>query len=380
EWLSASLDLAASLGVDPSTSTEVHHRRIFHLYLPVYFWLKHLLSPRDRRPGAARGSPSPRPLGDGDPPLVVGISAPQGCGKTTLVSEMQRMLEKAGYRSVVVSIDDFYLTGAEQDALAARYPSNPLLQVRGNAGTHDLALALRTIRALVGRGNGGGSTESSTDPSAQAQAVEAAAREGNEREEKGAVIRVPRYDKSARGGKGDRAPDDEWGEVTERPDVVLLEGWMLGFEALPEESSLLASAGKGDNGEDNGLRVVNTFLKAYRELHDEVDAWLVLKAAEPEVVFEWRAEAERRMREAGRPGMSAEEVRDFCSRYMPAYRAYLPGLYERCRGGNAVGGGDDRGRCPAEGVDGDVRIDKGAKQRRVGEGLDEGERTLVIEV
>ncbi|CAN0318024.1 unnamed protein product, partial [Scytosiphon promiscuus] len=41
-----------------------------------------------------------------------------------------------------------------------------------------------------------------------------------------------------------RAPDDEWGEVTERPDVVLLEGWMLGFEALPEENSLLAAAGK----------------------------------------------------------------------------------------------------------------------------------------
>lgn len=39
------------------------------------------------------------------------------------------------------------------------------------------------------------------------------------------------------------------------------------------------------------------------------------------------------MREAGRPGMSEEEIRDFCSRYMPAYRAYLPGLYDRssCR-------------------------------------------------
>ena len=55
------------------------------------------------------------------------------------------------------------------------------------------------------------------------------------------------------------------------------------------------------------------------------------------MVFEWRAEAERRMREAGRPGMSEEQVRDFCSRYMPAYRAYLPGLYGSCR---AVGPGD----------------------------------------
>lgn len=51
------------------------------------------------------------------------------------------------------------------------------------------------------------------------------------------------------------------------------------------------------------------------------------QTADPEMVFEWRAEAERRMRESGRPGMSEAQVRDFCSRYMPAYRAYLPGLY-----------------------------------------------------
>lgn len=116
-----------------------------------------------------------------------------------------------------------------QDALAARYPTNPLLQVRGNAGTHDLALALRTIRAVAGRGKGGGGSGRSGDAES-------------------AGIRVPRYDKSARGGKGDRAPDDDWGVVAERPDIVLLEGWMLGFEALPDESSLLVSAGKENDG------------------------------------------------------------------------------------------------------------------------------------
>lgn len=113
EWLPASLDLAASLDIKPSTSTEAHHRRIFHLYLPVYFWLKHLLSPWHRRAGWTPSDEALDPV-DLDLPLVVGISAPQGCGKTTLVSEMQRMLDKAGYRSVVVSIDDFYLTGEEQ--------------------------------------------------------------------------------------------------------------------------------------------------------------------------------------------------------------------------------------------------------------------------
>nr|ABK21587.1 unknown [Picea sitchensis] len=33
------------------------------------------------------------------------------------------------------------------------------------------------------------------------------------------------------------------------------------------------------------------------------------------------------MRKEGKPGMSDEQVADFVSRYMPAYKAYLPVLY-----------------------------------------------------
>lgn len=158
-----------------------------------------------------------------------------------------------------------------------------------------------------------------------------------------ALLRVPRYDKSARGGKGDRAPEAEWSVVSTPPDIVLLEGWMLGFEALPDESPLLAAAEQVDGGEQQlphggaadaspcgvvlgftavltfflntmslafcmtllhnktrpyisvspctseiprqagiqvgGLGAVNTFLKGYQKLHDEVDAWLVLKVS-----------------------------------------------------------------------------------------------------
>ncbi|CAM9625370.1 unnamed protein product, partial [Laminaria digitata] len=46
DWLAASVDVAKSLGIDPATSTEPQRRRVFHLYLPVYFWLKHLLATR----------------------------------------------------------------------------------------------------------------------------------------------------------------------------------------------------------------------------------------------------------------------------------------------------------------------------------------------
>lgn len=33
------------------------------------------------------------------------------------------------------------------------------------------------------------------------------------------------------------------------------------------------------------------------------------------------------MRSLGKPGMTDEQIADFVSRYIPAYTAYLPGLY-----------------------------------------------------
>ena len=77
----------------------------------------------------------------------VGISAPQGCGKTTLVGQLTALLNAEGHASASVSIDDFYVRGAEQDAIAAASPDNDLLRFRGNAGTHDLALASGTLGA-----------------------------------------------------------------------------------------------------------------------------------------------------------------------------------------------------------------------------------------
>jgi len=46
-------------------------------------------------------------------------------------------------------------------------------------------------------------------------------------------------------------------------------------------------------------------------------------------VFAWRLQAEHRMRDSGKTGMTDEQVADFVSRYIPAYTAYLPGLYAK---------------------------------------------------
>lgn len=70
----------------------------------------------------------------------MGINAPQGAGKTTLVNSFRDLFRRDGLSSVVLSIDDFYLTFQAQQELARQHPGNRLLEFRGNAGTHDVEL------------------------------------------------------------------------------------------------------------------------------------------------------------------------------------------------------------------------------------------------
>ena len=243
---------------------------------------------------------------------MLGISAPQGCGKTTVVEQLELLFAWAGRRAASVSIDDFYLTNADQTALAAANPSNRLLQYRGNAGTHDLALGTETLKALQGLS------------------------------QPGASAAVPRYDKSAFAGRGDRAPPSTWPVVKAPLDVVLFEGWMSGFAPLADAE--LAS-------QPAEIQQVNQHLHAYKDAWDSlVDSWLVIRIGDPQWVYQWRLQAEERMRASGKPGLSDEQVADFVSRFMPAYDAYLPQLYKKgpttCRPGKTLIVEVDQNRAP----------------------------------
>ena len=48
----------------------------------------------------------------------------------------------------------------------------------------------------------------------------------------GQSMAIPRYSKALRDGKGDRAPASDWTNVTGKIDIVLFEGWMLGFTPI----------------------------------------------------------------------------------------------------------------------------------------------------
>lgn len=237
-------------------------KRIHQLYLPVLFFCLAERRALNRRP------------------LMVGLQAPQGGGKTTLVSHLLGCLADLSLTAAAVSIDDFYLTRAEQLRLAADHPGNPYLEHRGYPGTHDVALGETTLNALGQIGPGD-------------------------------VVQIPVYDKSRHSGRGDRLSVGDWRQVTGPLDFVFVEGWMLGFSPVPESTL-----------EDEWLVEPNRALSAYERWYQHLDCFVTLRALDPRFVLRWRVEAEEAMRATGKPAMTRAEIEDYIRRFLPAYRTY----------------------------------------------------------
>ncbi len=220
--------------------------------------------------------------------------------------------------TVVLSIDDLYLTHELQSDLAASHPTNPLIQHRGQPSTHDLPLALSLFCDL--------------------------------RNAKETLI--PSYDKSAHNGQGDRAPKDTWQVVNRKGQpaakVVIFEGWCVGFRALSERElktrweSAMRQAGEGDYDGRLGLNnledisFVNEALRKYDQLTDQLDGLIHLDAAHPNFVYDWREQQERMLREIRGSGMTDEQVRHFVDGYYPAYELFTDrlraGIFDGVRG------------------------------------------------
>ncbi|KAL6972822.1 glycerate 3-kinase [Sarracenia purpurea var. burkii] len=279
KWLEYGLYLCRLFQLNELYLTIPQKARLYHYYIPVFLWCEKQISHHS----------SIFKDGEDVTPLVIGFSAPQGCGKTTLVFALDYLFQVTGRKSATISIDDFYLTAEDQAKLRKNNQGNALLELRGNAGSHDLSLSVQTLTAL------------------------------SKLTKEGMKMKLPRYDKSANNGRGDRADPSTWPEVEGPLTVILFEGWMLGFKPLPVESVTAV---------DPQLETVNKNLESYYDAWDTfIKAWIVIKIKDPNCVYQWRLQAEIAMRADGKPGMSDEEVMDFVSRYLPAYKAYLPSLY-----------------------------------------------------
>lgn len=196
---------------------------------------------------------------------VLGIYGAQGSGKSTLAALLSRYLTGVEGRSVAnISLDDFYLTKAERARLAATV--HPLLATRGPPGTHDVELALSTLR--------------------RAKSLP-----------KGESMVIPRFDKAT----DDRKPATEWSSLTGPVDLVIFEGWCLGCRAV-EPGQLVEPINELEREEDKDgcwRHYVNDSIAAYQPLFELIDELVMLKTADFDAVFDWRYKQERQLR-AGR--------------------------------------------------------------------------------
>jgi D-glycerate 3-kinase len=193
------------------------------------------------------------------PAFVVGICGPQGCGKSTAVLVVGRLLEQQGLRVATLSLDDLYLPIEDREALARDV--HPLLRTRGVPGTHDVALGLAVLDSL--------------------------ARDGE--------TAIPRFDKAV----DTRAPVEAWSTVEGPVDVVLFEGWCVG--ARPEPEAALCepvNALEREQDRDGAWRThVNAALAgSYRALFARLDLLVQFVAPDFETVLAWRQEQERKLR------------------------------------------------------------------------------------
>jgi uridine kinase len=115
-------------------------------------------------------------------PRVFAISGPVGAGKSTVARAVARSLANAGMRAVALSLDDFYLSREERERRGIAWRAAP--------GSHDIDLIVKTLAAL---------------------------RDGSQ------PLVLPRFDPS----RDDRSADER---LDVAPDVVLFDGWIIGYD------------------------------------------------------------------------------------------------------------------------------------------------------
>lgn len=201
-------------------------------------------------------------LARGRRPLL-GLNGPIGSGKSTLSRRLQQRFADAGLKLAVASIDDAYWPWPERQR---RMAGNPFAVNRVPPGSHDPQALLEPIRCWRQHAGPGP-----------------------------LPLRLPRFDKTLRDGDGDRIAD--WQGMA---DVVLLEGWLVACQPLPQAD---LERGLADLGLSLALcawvRHCNSALEAYQPLWQAIDQLILLWPRRWESPRRWRFQAEARQRRNG---------------------------------------------------------------------------------
>lgn len=217
-------------------------------------------------------------------PVVQGILGGQGTGKTTLAAGLTIILDHLGYRTLSLSLDDLYKTYAERQHLKEQ---DPRLIWRGPPGTHDVKLGIEILDQL----------RRLDQPSVQ----------------------VPRFDKSAWGGAGDRTDFETVAGI----DIVLFEGWFVGVRPIEPAIFDTAPAPIITPADHCFARDMNTKLHDYLPLWQRLDRLMVLYPVDYRLSVQWRQQAEHQMMAAGKAGMSDLEIEQFVHYFWKALHPEL---------------------------------------------------------
>lgn len=219
-------------------------------------------------------------------PLIQGILGTQGTGKTTLAAMLSLILSKLGYCTLSLSLDDLYKT--YRDRLMLR-KQDPRLVWRGPPGTHDIKLGLTVLERLR---HPGGNT----------------------------LIEVPRFDKSAYFGAGDRTAP----EFVQGVDIVLFEGWFVGVRPINSAAFDTAPPPIITAGDRQFARDINAKLPDYLPLWELLDRLILLYPVDYRRSLEWRKAAEHQIIATHNTGMTDAEVEQFVEYF---WRSLHPELF-----------------------------------------------------
>lgn len=219
-------------------------------------------------------------------PLIQGILGVQGTGKTTLAAILTLILNHLKYRTTSLSLDDLYKTHAERQALREQ---DPRLVWRGPPGTHDINLGIAVLDQLRQK-----------EPKRQ--------------------IQVPRFDKSAWEGAGDRTQAG----IVEDVDIVLFEGWFVGVRPIDPATFTAAPPPIVTEADRSFACDMNTQLKNYLPLWERLDRLILLYPVDYRSSLVWRQQAERQMIASGSSGMTDLMIEQFVEYF---WRSLHPELF-----------------------------------------------------
>ncbi|KAJ6008931.1 hypothetical protein N7522_003947 [Penicillium canescens] len=251
-------------------------------------------------------------------PFIFGLTGLQGSGKSTWTEAfVKRLNNKHNYHTINLSLDDLYLDHDDLVNLRLANPHNKLVQTRGQPGTHDMELARSFFENL----------------------------------NSGYEVLIPSFDKSKFNGEGGRAPKETWQRIPAgtQIDVVIFEGWCIGFKPLDEasirqkwEEGLRQEAIAGYPTKTlkehalEHLLGVNEKLRQYCDQFmgpQHLDFIFHLDTLSLVNVYEWRMQQEHALLERTGESMTVEEVVRFVRGYMPAYELYLDQMRDQLQQG-----------------------------------------------